>query len=81
MFVDTPIPGTSEVEAAKAASSYNYFSSYALDFRSGGDVPVTEGDNNVDGASVHDMFLDEDENLGYLEKVYLFARSKAVFHR
>lgn len=42
---------------------------------------MTEGDNNVDGASVHDMFLDEDENLGYLEKVYLFARSKAVFHR
>jgi hypothetical protein len=88
MLLDTPIPGANEVEAAKASSSYNYFASNVLNFGSGGgDVPGSEGDKAIgqggagDGSSVHDMCFDEDENLGYLEKIYLFARSPAVFHR
>lgn len=72
---------------AAMASSYNYFSSNTLNFSGGGgDAPGTDGDEGIgqeerDGASVHDMYFDEDENLGYIEKIYLFARSKAVFHR
>lgn len=75
-FADTPMPGLKEVEDAKASASYNYFSSNR--------VGVDSGDSSAEGGEgspVNDMFFEEDEGLGYLEKIYLFARSKAVFHR
>lgn len=78
MFADTPMPGLKEVEEAKASASYNYFSSNRVGVE-GNSGEQGEG-GGADGSSGHDMFF-EDEALGYLEKIYLFARSKAVFHR
>lgn len=78
VFIDTPIPGFKEVEAAKASSSYNYFSSNPVGIESGGGGSAGggagegSGGQDGDGSPVHDLFFEEDEVLRYLEKIPIF---------
>jgi hypothetical protein len=93
-YIDTPIPGvgssathTSQTQAAAQASLHSYFASNPVGVTppgssSGSDTVVGDEDGRNDVESpAPDMYFDEDENLGPLEKIYLYARSPAVFHR
>lgn len=86
------MPGTKQQVEQRKSKDFNYFGAGGVGVEKDGDEQEESrgGGDKVGGAGgggefamgeVHDLFFEDDENLGYLEKIYLFARSKAVFHR
>lgn len=78
--VGVPIPGADDDEDPGGGGG----GSGGGDGRGGGEDTGSgsgNGENEGGAGAGQDLFFEDDEQLGALEKIYLYARSRAVFHR